>query len=55
MISTLRFESRGALGALPVYSSSATWKLEPPKPKLDTLARRGWDDERIHGRAWAEM
>ena len=25
----------------PVYSCRATWKLLPPKPKLDTPARRG--------------
>ena len=42
--------SRHARAPGPTYSSSATWKLLPPKPKLDTDARRGCDASRIHGR-----
>ncbi len=37
-----------------LYSSSVTWKLVPPKPKLDTEARRGYGVRpggRTHGRA----
>ncbi|ASU79094.1 hypothetical protein CDG81_13265 [Actinopolyspora erythraea] len=34
-----------------VYSSSVTWKFEPPKPKLDTEARLGCSVVLIHGRA----
>ena len=34
----------------PLYSSIVTWKLEPPKPKELTEARRGWSPPRIHGR-----
>ena len=41
--------SRGAL--FTVASSTARWKLEPPKPKLLTPARRGWSLPRTQGRA----
>ena len=43
--------SLAALAPGPTYSSTATWKLLPPKPKLLTPARRGWSPPRIHGRA----
>src|SRR4029079_18002931 len=36
---------------LGTYSSRVRWKLLPPKPKLDTEARRGWRLSRIQGRA----
>ena len=32
------------------YSSSAKWKLEPPKPKEETDARLGWLPSRTQGR-----
>src|SRR5262249_57498258 len=41
-------EFRGVL----LRSWTAMWKLVPPKPKLDTPARRGRSGALIHGRAW---
>ena len=35
----------------PPYSSSAMWKLEPPKPNELTPARRGCASVRTQGRA----
>ena len=48
-VSTARRRSAGA--ASPVYSSSAMWKLLPPKPNELTPARRGWASPRTQGRA----
>src|SRR5690606_1894705 len=36
--------------ASPVYSSSVTWQLLPPKAKDETPGRRGWAASQIHGR-----
>ncbi len=51
MSSWVLVRSRGARPEGRVYSSRATWKFEPPKPKALTPARRGWSSPRIQGRA----
>ena len=44
-----RESRRGAFWS-PVYSSTARWKLDPPKPNELTPARRGWSSLRTQGR-----